>query len=141
MIPGIIGLTAMTTSFNGAEVKLNVDRLFYKCFDECLMSPISPLSLIIGKALIGVVRGLISSTAFLIIGFIISPTLMLAPLFGVALALTCFVFAFLGVLAALLANSYEDMGNFNTLVLLPMTFLGGTFFSLSGLPEALKAGA
>ena len=138
VIPGIIALTAMTSSFNGAGMKLNVDRLFYKCFDECLMSPISPLSLIIGKALIGVVRGLISSTAFLIIGFIISPTLMLSPLFAAVLLLTCFTFAFLGVLAALLAKSHQDMATFTSLVLLPMTFLGGTFFSVSQLPQALK---
>lgn len=138
VIPGIIALTAMTSSFNGAGMKLNVDRLFYKCFDECLMSPISRLSLVIGKTLIGVVRGLISSVAFLIIGFIISPTLMISPLFTVVLILTCFVFAFLGVLAALLAKSHQDMATFNSLVMLPMTFLGGTFFSLAQLPEALK---
>lgn len=138
VIPGIIALTAMTSSFNGAGMKLNIDRLFYKCFDECLMSPINPLSLIIGKALIGVMRGLISSTAFLIIGFIISPTLILSPLFAAALLLTCFTFAFLGVLAALLAKSHQDMATFTSLVLLPMTFLGGTFFSLSQLPQALK---
>lgn len=138
VIPGIIALTAMTGSFNGAGMKLNVDRLFYKCFDECLMSPISPLSLIIGKALIGVVRGLISSVAFLIIAFIISPTLTLSPIFAVALLLTCFVFAFMGVLAALLAKTHQDMATFSSLVILPMTFLGGTFFSLSQLPEALR---
>jgi ABC-2 type transport system permease protein len=138
VIPGIIALTAMTSSFNGAGMKLNVDRLFYGCFDECLMSPISPLSLIIGKALIGVVRGLISSVVFLIIGFIISPTLTISPLFALVLVLTCFVFAFFGVLAALLAKSHQDMATFSSLVILPMTFLGGTFFSLSQLPEVLK---
>jgi ABC-2 type transport system permease protein len=138
VIPGIIAITAMTSSFNGAGMKLNVDRLFYKCFDECLMSPISPLSLIIGKALIGVVRGLMNSVAFLIIAFIISPTLTISPLFAVALVLTCFAFAFFGVFAALLAKSHQDMATFSSLVLLPMTFLGGTFFSLSQLPEALK---
>jgi ABC-type multidrug transport system permease subunit len=138
VIPGIIALTGMTSSFNGAGMKLNVDRLFYKCFDECLMSPISPLSLIIGKALIGVVRGLISSVAFLIIGLIISPALTISPLFAMTLVLNCFVFAFFGVFAALLAKSHQDMATFSSVVLLPMTFLGGTFFSLSQLPQVLK---
>jgi len=138
VIPGIVALTAMTSSFNGAGMKLNVDRLFYRCFDECLMSPISRLSLISGKTLIGVVRGLISSVAFLIIGLIISPTLTINPLFAVALVLTCLVFAFFGVLAALLAKSHQDMATFSSLVMLPMAFLGGTFFSLGQLPEALK---
>ena len=139
VIPGIVALTAMTSSFNGAGVKLNVSRRFYKTFDEFLMAPISLFSLIIGKSLIGVVRGLITSTAFLLLALVLSSTITVSPLFVLTLIISCFTFGFLGVLAALLANSYEDMGNFNTLVLLPMTFLGGTFFSLSDLPEALKA--
>jgi len=138
VIPGIIALTAMTVAFGGVGMKLNVDRLFYGCFDECRMSPISPFSLVIGKAMIGVVRGLISSIAFLIIGFIIAPTLHIDWLFFLSLIFTCFVFAFLGVLASFLAKSHADMSTFSSLILLPMTFLGGTFFSVNQVPAALK---
>jgi ABC-type multidrug transport system permease subunit len=73
VVPGIIALTAMTASFNGAGTRLNVDRLYFRSFDECLMAPISLLSLLLGKALIGVVRGLVSSIAF------IAASLLLAP--------------------------------------------------------------
>jgi ABC-2 type transport system permease protein len=139
VMPGIIALTAMSSSYGGAGLKLHVDRLFYKCFDEYLMSPISLFSLAVGKTLIGVVRGLISSAAILIVGVLISPTLMVNPLFLLVLVSSCFVFSFLGVLIGLVAKSHQDMGTFNTLVILPMTFLSGTFFSLSQLPEAVKA--
>lgn len=139
VMPGIIALTAMSSSYGGAGLKLHVDRLFYKCFDEYLMSPISLFSLAIGKTLIGVVRGLISSLALLIVGVIISPMLTISPLFLLVLVSSCFVFSFLGVLIGLVAKSHQDMGTFNTLVILPMTFLSGTFFSLSQLPEAVKA--
>jgi len=139
VMPGIIALTAMSSSYGGAGLKLHVDRLFYKCFDEYLMSPISLFSLAIGKTLIGVVRGLISSIALLIVGVIISPMLTISPLFVLVLVSSCFVFAFLGVLIGLVAKSHQDMGTFSTLVILPMTFLSGTFFSLSQLPEAVKA--
>ncbi len=138
VMPGIIALTAMSSSYGGAGMKLHVDRLFYKCFDEYLMSPISFFSLAIGKTLIGVVRGLISSAALLIVAILISPTLMINPLFILVLVSSCFVFSFLGVLIGLVAKSHQDMGTFNTLVILPMTFLSGTFFSLSQLPEAVK---
>jgi ABC-type multidrug transport system permease subunit len=131
-------VTAMSSSYGGAGLKLHVDRLFYKCFDEYLMSPISLFSLAIGKTLIGVVRGLISSVAILIVGIFISPTLIINPLFLLVLVSSCFVFSFLGVLIGLVAKSHQDMGTFNTLVILPMTFLSGTFFSLSQLPEAVK---
>jgi len=137
VIPGIIALTAMNTSFNSAGMKLNVDRLFCRCFDEMLMAPISPISLILGKSLIGVLRGLIVSLVFVIIGVAIS-SMKVNFLFVLSLLLTCFAFSFMGVLAALLAKSHQDMATFSSLVLLPMTFLGGTFFPLSQLPEALK---
>jgi ABC-2 type transport system permease protein len=66
VMPGIIALTAMTSSYTGAGLKLHVDRLFYKCFEEYLLSPISLFSLAVGKTLIGVVRGLIASVALLV---------------------------------------------------------------------------
>jgi ABC-2 type transport system permease protein len=138
VIPGIIALTSMTVSFGGAGQKLNVDRLFFRSFDECLMSPVSVYSIIIGKALIGVVRGLFTSVAFLIVGFLFSPTLHIDLVFVAVLVLSCFVFSFFGVLVSFLAKSHQDMSTVSSLVLLPMTFLSGTFFSLSQIPEALK---
>jgi len=138
VIPGIIALTAMTTSFNGAGTRLNVDRLYFMSFDECLMAPVGLHSLLMGKALIGVFRGIMSSVVFLAVALIIAPSIRISSLFLVGLLLTCFTFAFLGVLVALLARSHEDMATFGGLILTPMTFLGGTFFSLSQVPTGLK---
>jgi len=138
VVPGIIALTAMTTSFNGSGTRLNVDRLFFKSFDECLMAPIKLHSLLLGKALIGVVRGILGSVAFLIVAKLIAPTIHVGPMFLLGLLLTCMTFSFLGVLAALLAKSHEDMATFSTIILQPMTFLGGTFFSLTQVPTGLK---
>jgi len=139
VIPGIVALTAFSTSFNGAASKLQVDKFFYKSFDELLMSPVSLQSIVIGKALIGVLRGLISSVAVLAVGIVLAPTLAVSPLFFLMLLISCFVFALFGVLIALVINSHQGMSTFSTLVMLPMTFLCGTFFSLSQLPDAAKA--
>jgi len=49
--------------------------------------------------------------------------------------LTCFVFSALGVVAAMVVNSHEDMANFSTFVILPMSFLCGTFFLPDRLPK------
>lgn len=141
VIPGIIALTAMTNSFAGAGSKLHVDRLFYKCFDELLMAPISTGAIVLGKALIGVIRGLISSLVMFAAGAIASPKLLFSPLlpmFMFALFLSCLTFAFLGELIGLTAKSHEDMSTFSNLILLPMTFLSGTFFSLDAVPEILR---
>jgi ABC-2 type transport system permease protein len=137
VIPGIIALTAMTTAFNTSGLKLHVDRLFYKCFDETLMAPVSGFSIIVGKALIGVLRGLLSSAAILAVALVFTPMPAVNLLFPLSLVLTCFVFSFLGVTIALLAKTHQDMTLFMSLVVLPMSFLSGTFFSLNQVPEAL----
>lgn len=137
VIPGIIAITCLTSSFNGSASKLNVDRIFHKSFDELLMAPISFFSIIVGKSLIGVVRGLMSCFTMLIIASFIS-TIVVTPLFIFLMVLSCFVFSLLGVFAALLAKSHQGLNTFNALVLLPMTFLSGTFFSVGDLPIAVK---
>lgn len=138
VIPGIIALTAMNTSFNGAGIRLNVDRLYFRSFDESLMAPVSGISLLIGRSMIGTVRGLISSSVFVMLALAIAPSMRIEPLFFAVLLMTCMTFASMGVLAALLAKSHEDMATFSSLILIPMTFLGGTFFSLSQVPDWLR---
>ncbi|HOK58911.1 MAG TPA: ABC transporter permease [Methanothrix sp.] len=138
VIPGIIALTAMNTSFNGAGIRLNVDRLYFRSFDESLMAPVSDISLLIGRSMIGMIRGLISSSVFVMLALTIAPSMRIEPLFFVVLLMTCMTFASMGVLAALLAKSHEDMATFSSLILIPMTFLGGTFFSLSQVPDWLR---
>jgi ABC-2 type transport system permease protein len=138
VIPGILALTAMTTAFNTSGLKLHVDRLFFKCFDETLMSPVSAFSIIVGKALIGVLRGLLSSAALLLACLVFSPLSAVSLLFPISLVVTCFSFSFLGVIVALLAKNHQDMTLFMSLVVLPMAFLSGTFFSLSQVPTALS---
>ncbi len=137
VMPGIIALTAMSTSFNAAGTKLSVDRLYYKSFDEILMSPVSLLSIVLGKGTIGVVRGLGISLCFVLIGLAIAP-MRITPLFVLSLLTTCTVFSFMGVLCALLCKTHQDMATFSSVLILPMTFLGGTFFSLNHVPEWLR---
>ncbi len=138
VIPGIIAMTAMNSSFNGSGTRLVVDQIHWRSFDESLMAPIGQPSLLLGKALIGVLRGGVSSLAFLIMAFLLRPQLHINLTFLLSLALTCLIFSFLGVLSALLASSYDDMIMFTSIIITPMAFLGGTFFSLNYVPAALK---
>lgn len=138
VVPGIIALTAMTASFKEAGTRLIVDRLYIRSFDECLMAPVGLFSILMGKTLVGVVRGLVSSLAFLMAAFLIAPRFKIDALFLLALLLTCLVFSFLGVLVAFLAKSHQDLATFSSLILLPMTFLGATFFSFNQIPTALR---
>ena len=138
VIPGIIALTAMSSSYNGAGMKLHIDKIYYKSFDEMLMSPVSLGSVVIGRALSGVLRGSVSAGAFIIIGLILAPEITINIAFILVLFLSMLMFSFLGVTTALVANSHQDMITFSNVVILPMTFLGGTFFSLEQVPMLLK---
>ncbi len=138
VIPGIIAMTAMNSSFNGAGTRLVIDQIHWRSFDESLMAPVSQIWLLLGKASIGVLRGMVSSIAFLVMAVIISPDLHIGPQFLLSLLLACLMFSFLGVLSALLARTYDDMIVFSSVVIMPMAFLGGTFFSLNYLPSAVK---
>ncbi|MCQ2078557.1 MAG: ABC transporter permease [archaeon] len=140
IIPGIIALSSLSASFSATSTRLNVQRLYYRCFDEMMMCPIGNASMIVGKTVVGVCRGLLSTSLMFIIGYALEPSyLHLTPMFIVSLLLACFTFSLLGVTAALLARSHAAMATFSSLVITPMTFLCGTFFSVGSLPEWAQA--
>ena len=66
-------------------------------------------------------------------------TSFLNPLFLLLLVLNCAVFAGLGVIVGLRVKSLESVGLYNNFLIVPMSFLGGTFFDPANLPTALKA--
>ncbi|MDK2820259.1 MAG: type transport system permease protein [Clostridia bacterium] len=136
VVPGIIALSAMNTSFNAIGISLNISRLYHKTIEEYLIAPLSAGSFVLGNVLAGTVRGLIASLIILGLAFLFGAKLVLNHWFFLVIILTCFIFASLGVVAAMTINSHEDMSNFSTFVILPMSFLSGTFF----LPEYLPQG-
>ncbi|MEB3337651.1 MAG: ABC transporter permease, partial [Leptolyngbyaceae bacterium] len=62
----------------------------------------------------------------------------LNPLLWLLIILNCAVFAGLGVLVGLKVKSLESVGLYNNFLIIPMSFLGATFFDPSTLPAALK---
>ncbi|MCL6449194.1 MAG: ABC transporter permease [Armatimonadetes bacterium] len=137
VVPGIIALSAMNTSFNAVGITLNMSRLYHKTLEEYLIAPISAGAFVLGEVLAGTVRGLLASLIILALAFLFGARLAVNGWFLLVVVLTCFLFAALGVVAAMTINSHEDMANFSTFVILPMSFLCGTFFSPDRLPGAV----
>ncbi|NLI73911.1 MAG: ABC transporter permease [Euryarchaeota archaeon] len=138
VVPGIVALTTLSTSFSSTSTRINVQRLYYYSFDEMMMSPLRNSAIIIGKSMMGVIRGSISGGIILLIGLYITPDLHLTPLLIASILISCFTFSFLGIMAALLAKSHQSISTFSSLIILPMTFLCGTFFSVSLMPGAFQ---
>ncbi len=133
-IPGIVAMTSMTAGFTSTAQKIIIQRLFHTSFDELILSPMHTSSIVFGKAVIGMLRGLIGSSILLVLGLFLTPDLVLGPGTAVSLLLSCIMFSLLGVAAGLLAKSSVSLNVFTSLVIMPMTFLCGTIFSVSALP-------
>ncbi|MCL4424649.1 MAG: ABC transporter permease [Firmicutes bacterium] len=139
IIPGIIALTVMNNSFSGVATPLNISRHYSKTFEEYLIAPVSNLCLALGKAAGGILRGLTASAVVLVVSLLFKVHLHLNLWFFITLFVSSFAFASMGVLAGMVIRSHEDQSNFNTFVLLPMSFLSGTFFHLDLLPTPLAS--
>jgi len=139
ILPGLLALSAMNNSFGPVSTSVNVSKLYTKTIEEVLVSPVGPWSIVLGRALTGTVRGLFSAFLLMVVGLASGVHVDLSPFFIVVLALTAFCFASAAVAAAMVAKSHEDMSNFNSFVIIPMSFLSGTFFSPDKLPEPFRS--
>lgn len=137
LVPGIMALNSMNISFNSIT-PVHAERIYHKSLEEYIIAPIWPDAFVIGKVLAAVLRGLISSAIIVLLAMAFGAHLTLTPLFIIVLILNCIIFAEIGFLAAMKINTYEEMGQVNTYILLPMSFLCGTFFSTHALPDLLR---
>lgn len=140
ILPGMVALSSMVISFGGTTFSICGDRLFTKTFEELMLMPIHPLSLHIGKMLAGVVRGMLTAGSVILVAVAFTGKIgsFLNPLFLLVLVLNCAVFAGLGVIVGLNVKSLESVGIYNNFVIVPMSFLGATFFDPATLPLVLK---
>ncbi|MBR2093436.1 MAG: ABC transporter, partial [Candidatus Methanomethylophilaceae archaeon] len=80
VIPGIAALSSLSSSFGSTSTRMNVQRLFYKSFDEMMMCPLSLSGIVIGKSMLGLVRGLISCFLIYTLGLFLAEDLVLSPM-------------------------------------------------------------
>jgi len=134
IVPGIIALTTLSATFSTVSMKILVQRLFYMSFDELLLCPLHISSIILGKCVQGVARALISCTILLIVGWLLSPEVVISPWIFVLIVVASLMFSLLGLLAGMLTNQTQHLALFSSIVIIPMTFLCGTLFDSSTLP-------
>ncbi|WP_146586940.1 ABC transporter permease [Puniceibacterium confluentis] len=136
IVPGLIMLSVITQSISNASFGIYFPK-FIGTIYELLSAPINFLEIVMGyvgaaatKALfIGLV---ILGTAALFVDLSIQhPVAML-----VFLVLTCLSFSLLGFIIGIWAGNFEQLQLVPLLVVTPLVFLGGSFYSISMLPEA-----
>lgn len=138
MVPGVVALTTMTACFSNVATKVMLQRTYYQSFDELFLCSMSPMAIILGKAYAGMMRGLISCAVLYAMAVLLSEDAVLSLPAVAMVVFSCLMYGLLGVVSGMLANSHLTLNLFNILVILPMTFLCGTIFSLDSLPGVFQ---
>ncbi len=133
--PGLVMMTAITASYVNTASSFFLSK-FNKTYEELLVSPLSTHNIIWGYVIGSMVRGvlagiLVMMVALLFITFNIHSWLMIFC----TLLLTTISFALGGLINAIFAKTFDDVGVIPTFVLTPLTYLGGVFYSISLLPD------
>jgi len=137
LVPGILALNSMNISFNSIT-PVHAERIYHKSLEEYILAPIKPAAYVLGKVLAAVLRSLLSSVIILLLAFGFGANLHLSLWLLMVLILNAIIFAEVGFIAAMKISTYEEMSQVNTYILLPMSFLCGTFFTTQALPTALR---
>ena len=135
IVPGLMMLTILLESVSNASFGIYMPRWAGTIY-ELLSAPVAPIEAVMGyvgaAATKSVIIGLvILATARLFVSYEIAHP-VLALLFLVLIAIS---FCLFGFLLGLLADGFERLQIVPMLVLTPLTFLGGTFYSIDMLPE------
>jgi len=136
IVPGLIMLSIMTESISNSSFAIYFPKFTGTIF-EVLSAPVS-----YGEVVIGYVGAAASKSV--IIGAIILGTAsffvdieIAHPLIMVTfLLLTCVSFCLFGFILGIRATGWENLTIVPILIIMPLTFLGGTFYSISMLPPA-----
>lgn len=135
IVPGLIMLSLLTQAISNASFGIYFPR-FIGTIYEVLTAPISHVEIVLGyvgaAASKAILLGLIIlATAKFFVSFEIAHPLMM--LFF--LVLTGVAFAMLGFIIGIWADSFEKLQIVPLLIVTPLAFLGGSFYSISMLPE------
>ena len=135
IVPGLIMLSILTESIMNASFGIYMPK-FSGTIYEVLSAPISPVEIVVGyvgaAATKSVILGLIIlATARLFVDFsILHPFWMIS-----FLVLTAVTFSLFGFMIGVWADGWEKLQIVPMMIVTPLTFLGGSFYSISMLPE------
>jgi ABC-2 type transport system permease protein len=138
IVPGLIMLSLFTESLNNASFGIYLPK-FTGTIYEILSAPVSPLEIVLAyvgaAATKSVILGLvILATATVFVNLHIAhPVWMMA-----FLVMTAAAFSLFGFIIGVWAKGFEQLQFIPMLVITPLTFLGGAFYSIDMLPPAWR---
>ncbi len=138
ILPGI----AMMTLINGAYMNTSssmFDAKRERYIDDVLVSPMSDFQIALAYTLGGTLRGLIVGVGVFVVGMPFAHASVAHPLLLVLIgALVAFMFSAFGVVIGVVASRIDHVTFMTNVVIQPLAFLGGVFYSVDMLPPALQ---
>lgn len=135
VFPGVLMLSVINASFSSASSSLYFMR-FTRGIEEILITPFSYLEMLMGFVGGAIARSLMVSALILLVGMLFGAVSLVQPIaFVLYISAIAAIFAMLGIIVALWAESFEQLQVLNTFVITPLTYLGGIFYSISFLPD------
>ena len=136
IVPGLVMLTLLTQSVMNASFGIYFPR-FTGTIYELLSAPISAFEIVIGYVGAAATKSVIIGIIMLATAALLVPLRIAHPFWMVAfLLLTAATFSLLGFIIGIWADGFEQLQVVPLLVITPLTFLGGTFYSIDVLPPA-----
>jgi len=134
IVPGLIMMLLLMQSISNASVGIYFPK-FTGTVYEILSAPISSIEIVIGYVGAAATKSLILGLIILVTAGFFVQLQIVHPVWMVAfLVLTSITFSLFGFIIGVWADSFEKLNIFPLLIVTPMTFLGGAFYSLSLLP-------
>jgi ABC-2 type transport system permease protein len=136
IVPGLIMLMLLTQSVMNASFGIYFPR-FVGTIYEILSAPVSSFEVVLGYVGAAATKSVILGLVVLATSWLLVPLHIAHPVWMVAfLLLTAVSFSLFGFILGIWADGFEKLQVVPLLIITPLTFLGGTFYSVSVLPPA-----
>ena len=135
IVPGLITMAMVQAAYSN-----NASTIFQARFDryvnDVLSAPLRPWQMSVGFTVGGIVRALAIGVSLLVLAFLLVDVPVRHP-FELVLAMTLglVLFASLGLVVGIYAETFDHTSFIQNIVILPLTFVGGVFYSIDILPS------
>jgi ABC-2 type transport system permease protein len=138
IVPGLIMLALFTESLSNASFGIYFPK-FTGTIYELLSAPVSFVEIVIAYVGAAATKSVVLGLTIMLTASLFVPIRILHPGWMIAfLLLTAITFSLLGFIIGILAKGFEQLQFIPMLVITPLTFLGGAFYSIDMLPSAWR---
>jgi ABC-2 type transport system permease protein len=138
IVPGLIMLTVLTESIGNASFGIYFPKWSGTIY-ELLSAPVSTLEIVLGYVGAAATKSVMVGLIILATSTLFVPLQVLHPFWMlIFLVLTALTFSLFGFVLGIWATSWEKLQFVPSLIITPLTFLGGSFYSIDMLPPVWR---